>query len=154
MPSTNWLFLPLHRAIQCSAFHHCILLLNPVRKFLTLCLPIRSVSKPHYRWTAMNKSIPLTLMSRNPVLVSRPAKGFAPLAPALPSRASRSILPAHTLQLIGFSGSAPSTIPAHISATATRHSMVMSKGRAVEMGVEDEAVAAWGATELRREACS
>jgi hypothetical protein len=93
-------------------------------------------------------------MSRNPVLVSNPAKGLAPLAPALPSRASLSMFPAHTLQLIGFNGSAPKTRPMHIKATATRDSIVMSRGRAVAMEDEDEVVDAWEAMELRREECS
>ena len=81
-------------------------------------------------------------MSRNPILVSNAAKGFGPLAPVRPSRASRSRFPAHTLQQMGFRGSAPRTRPTQIRATATRASIVMSVGSDGEMGsvvVDEEA---------------
>ena len=66
-----------------------------------------------------------TLISTKPSLSSNPWNGPPP-------RLSLSAFPAHTLQIIGLSSSAPRTSPTHIKTTERMVSIEMSSGRPTE----------------------
>ena len=66
-----------------------------------------------------------TLISTKPSLSSKPWNGPPPPL-------SLSVFPAHTLQLIGLSSSAPRTSPTQIKTTERTVSIEMSSGRAAE----------------------